>query len=124
MRVGYVLYRALVCQEYADQSFFQKAKKQFSSQKLLDNLCKLISSANEPPRIQHIVINPRPLIGTCIQDRFEEEDGSLTWYEGPVIGHISDAQTFEVVYFEEDEICEFELLEDYSKNDLKFLTHV
>ena len=116
----------ILCQEYADRSVFQfsKAKKQFSSQKLLDNLCKLISSAKEPPTRQQIVTNPRLLIGTRIQHRFEEEDGSLTWYEGLVIGHLSDAQTFEVVYFGEDEICEFELLEDYSKNDLKFLTHV
>ena len=88
------------------------------------NLCKLISSAKEPPTIQQIVTNPRLLIGTRIRHRFEEEDGSLTWYEGLVIGHLSNAQTFEVVYFGEDEICEFELLEDYSKNDLKFLTRV
>ena len=87
----------ILCQEYADRSVFQfsKAKKQFSSQMLLDNLCKLISSVKEPPTIQQIVANPRLLIGTRIQHRFEEEDGSLTWYEGLVIGHLSDAQTFE-----------------------------
>ena len=33
-------------------------------------------------------------------------------------------QRCQVVYFGEDEICEFELLEDYSKNDLKLLAHV
>ena len=37
-------------------------------------------------------------------------------YDGLVIGHLSDAQIFEVVCFGEDEISEFELLEDYSKN--------
>ena len=113
----------ILSQAYAGKFVFQisKAKKQFSSQKLLDNLCKLISSAKEPPTIQQIVTNPRLLIGTRIQHRFEEEDGSLTWYEGLVIGHLSDAQ---VVYIGEDEICGFELLEDYSKNDLKFPTHV
>ena len=37
---------------------------------------------------------------------------------------IPGTQTFEVVYFGEDEICEFELLEDYGKNDLKFLARV
>ena len=106
-----------LCQEYADRSVFQfsKAKKQFSSQKLLDNLCKLISSAKELPIIQHIMTNPRLLIGTHIQHRFKEEYGSLTSYEGLVVGHLSDAQTFEVVYIGEDEICAFKLLEDNSK---------
>ena len=116
----------ILCQEYADRSVFQfsKAKKQFSSQKLLDNLCKLINAAQELPTIESILTNPRLLIGIHIQHRFEEEDGSLTWYEGLVVGHLPDTQTFEVVYFGEDEICEFELLEDYGKNDLKFLAHV
>ena len=54
------------------------------------------------------------------EHRFEE-DGSPTWYNG-LVGHISDTKIFEVMYFGEDEICEFELLEDYSKNDLKFLS--
>ena len=101
-----------------------KAKKQFSSQELLENLCKLISVAQELPTVNKIVTNPRLLIGTRIQHRFEDEDGSLTWYEGLVVGHLPDTRTFEVLYFAEDEICEFELLEDYSKNDLKLLAHV
>ena len=101
----------VLCQDYFDRSVFQfsKAKKQFSSQKLLENLCKLISAAQELPPIQSILTNPRLLIGTCIQHRFEEEDGSLTWYDGLVVGHLPDTQSFEVVYFGEDEIREFEL---------------
>ena len=90
----------------------------------MDNLSKLISAALELPPIESILTNPRLLIGTCIQHRFEEEDGSLTWYDGLIVGHLPDTQSFEVVYFREDEICEFELLEDYGKNDLKFLSHV
>ena len=78
--------------------------KQFSSQELLENLCKLISVAQELPTVDKIVTNPRLLIGTRIQHRFEDEDGSLTWYEGLVVGHLPDTRTFEVVYFGEDEI--------------------
>ena len=113
----------ILFQEFVDRSVFQfsKAKKQFLSQKLLENLCKLINVAQELPTVD---TNPRLLIRTRIQHRFEEEDCSLTWYEGLVVGHLPDTQTFEVVYFGEDEICEFELLEDYSKNDLKLLAHV
>ena len=54
----------------------------------------------------------------------EEEDGSLTWYDGLVVGHISETELFEVIYFGEDVICEFELLEDHGKGDLEFLSHV
>ena len=116
----------VLCQQYTDRAVFQfsKAKKQFSSQKLFDNLCQLINAAQELPTIEKILTNPKLLIGTRIQHRFEEEDGSLVWYEGLVVGHLSDTQTFEVVYFGEDEICEFELLEDYAKEDLKFLMHM
>ena len=38
--------------------------------------------------------------------------------------YLSDTQKFKVVYFGEDERCEFELFEDYGKNDVRFLTHV
>ena len=47
--------------------------------------------------------NPRLLIGTCIQHRFEEKDGSFIWYEGLVVALLLDTRTFEVVYFEEYE---------------------
>ena len=72
----------ILCQEFVDGSVFQfsQAKKQFSSQELLENLCKLISVAQELPTVDKIVTNPRLLIGTRIQHRFEDEDGSLTWY--------------------------------------------
>ena len=44
----------ILCQEYANRSVFQisKAKKQFSSH-MLDNLCKLINTAQELPTIEY-----------------------------------------------------------------------
>ena len=47
--------------------------------------------------------------------------------DGLVVSHLPDTQSFEVVYilWRSDEIIyEFELLDDYDKNDLKFLSHV
>ena len=61
---------------------------------------------------------------TIIQHRFIDRDGSLTWYDGLIVGHITDTELFEVIYFGEDCVYEFELLEDYSKNDVKFIIHV
>ena len=59
-------------------------------------------------------------ITTPIQEVYllQEHDkyGSLTWYVGLGVGHLSDRQPFEVVYFGEEEICEF----DYGKNDLYY----
>ena len=65
-------FRELVlCQGYVDKSVFQfsKAKKQFTSQQLLGNLCKLIHAAQETPTIDNILTNPKLLIGTHIQHR-------------------------------------------------------
>ena len=47
----------VLCQDYVEKSFFQfsKAKKQFTSQKLLDNLCELIDAAQELPAIDLIL---------------------------------------------------------------------
>ena len=43
-------------------------------------------------------------MGTHIKHRFEEEEGSLSGYDGLAVDHFPDTQTFEAVYFGEDEL--------------------
>ena len=72
--------------------FKAKIVKQFSSQKLLDNLCKLIDADEKLPTIHRIMEH-----FTFSIDLRRREDGSLTWYNGVPVGHISDTQSFVVV---------------------------
>ena len=60
------------------------------------------------------------LVGTQIQHRFMDEDGGLAWYDGLVFNLIDEA-TFEVIYSDEDEVYQFELLEDYHEGDLQLI---
>ena len=49
-----------------------------------------------------------------------DEDGSLTWYDGLVF-NLSDEETYEIIYKDEDEVYEFELLKDYREGDLQLI---
>ena len=51
-----------------------------------------------------------------IRHRFEDDSGCLTWYNGLVIG--MQNMEHEVLYFGEEEICRFDLLQDLAKGDL------
>ena len=109
-------------QTFPDKSVFQysKAGKQLTSFELLQNLCKLME-ASPCPTESEVLADLKLLVGTRISHRFEEENGDLTWYEGLVVGKIPDSELFEVIYFGEEEVYEFELLEDFHKGDLKLL---
>lgn len=110
-------------QAFSDKSVFQysKAGKQLTSPELLQNLCKLMEASRCPTDLE-VLADRKLLVGTQILHRFQDDDGDLTWYKGLVVGRVSDSELFEVLYFGEGEIYEFELLEDYHKGDLKF-TH-
>ena len=46
--------------------------------------------------------------------------GGLAWYDGLVFNLIDEA-TFKVIYSDEDEVYQFELLEDYHEGDLQLI---
>ena len=106
------------CEDKTAFTFFQN-KRQFSSSKLYNNLHKLFSDSH-PSKVE-VIANPQLLVGVTIQHCFEDEDGTLTWCEGLVVGQIDDTELFVVLYFGEDEICESELIDDLRNQDLVFL---
>lgn len=62
---------------------------------------------------------PEELVGQEIKHCFQNEDGSFTWYDGLVIG--INSMEFEVIYYGEEDVCEFDLLYDLSKGDLEIV---
>ena len=66
-----------------------------------------------------ILYNPSLLIGMQVCHQFLDEDGNLEWYNGVIVGR-SDETEFEVVYSDQDEVYQFDLLADYCEGDLKF----
>lgn len=79
-----------------------------------------METAPEPFNEIEILYNPKLLVGKQIKHRFINEDGSLAWYDGLVFNLI-DRETYEVIYDDEDEVYEFELLQDYRKGDLQLI---
>ena len=115
-------YRQCVLQQsFPDKSvfFFSKGGKQLSSAVLAENLTKLTATMPGPSSEIEIVYNPSLLVGMQIHHRFLDEDGNLEWYNGVVVGRSNETE-FEVVYSDEDEVYEFDLLADYREGDLKF----
>ena len=55
-----------------------------------------------------------------IRHRFLDEDGNLEWYNGVVVGRINETES-EVVYSDEDEVYQFDLLADYREGDFKLV---
>lgn len=92
--------------------------KKLSSCELSTNLCKLIHTAPSPT-VEDILKAPEKLVGQEIKHCFQNEDESLTWYKGLVVG-INNMES-EVIYYGEEDICEFDLLRDYSKGDLEII---
>ena len=64
-----------------------------------------------------IMIQPELLIGRRIKHRFNI-DKKLVWFDGRVTKMDKDTGLFEVIY-EEDEVCQFDLLEDVENGDLQ-----
>lgn len=115
--------KVVLKQTFPDKSVFQYSNrgKQLTSGELLQNLCKLMD-ASPCPAESEILADPNLLVGTRIAHRFEDEEGCLTWYEGLVVAKAPDSDLFEVMYFGEEEISEFELLQDFHTNDLKCIS--
>ena len=114
--------KVVLKQSFPDKAVYQysKGKKQLTSDELLGNLCKLMDEMARPTEIE-ILANPKLLVGVSINHRFVHEDGGLSWYNGLVVGNIPDSNFFEVIYFGEHEIYEFELLDDYHNGDLELV---
>ena len=99
-----------------DVYFVSRKGKKLTSCELSANLYKLIHAA-PLSTVEDILKAPQKLVGHEIKHRFENDDGSLTWYDGLVIG-FNDVE-FEVIYYGEEDTCEFDLLSDFSKGDLQ-----
>ena len=109
-------------QSFPDKTifYFSKGRKQLQSTDLAKNLTTLIEAAPDPFNEIEILYNPKLLVGTQIQHRFMDEDGDLAWYDGLVFNLIDEA-TFEVIYSDEDDVYQFDLLEDYREGDLQLI---
>ena len=114
--------QSILKQSFPDKTvfYFSKGRKQLKSADLAKNLTTLIEAAPDPFNEIEILYNPKLLVGTQIQYRFMDEDGGLAWYDGLVFNFIDEA-TFEVIYSDEDEVYQFELLEDYHEGDLQLI---
>ena len=103
-------------QSHPDKSVYclSRRGKKLASSEVSANLCKLIHAT--PHFAQLLKKVPSLLVGMEIRHRFEDEDG-LTWYDGLVIG-VANME----FYSGEEDICEFDLLQDYMKSDIT-ITH-
>jgi len=115
-----IRFRQLVLkQQYPDKSIFcfSVARKKLHSDQLASNLILLIEST---PVLTHDDLKaPDQLIGQRIRHRFINEDGISSWYHGVVVG-APKPEVLQVLYFGEEEICEFtNLLQDFSDGDLE-----
>ena len=114
--------RCILQQSFPDKSvfFFSKGGKQLSSAIFAENLTKLTATTPGPSNEIEILYNPSLLVGMQIRHQFLDEDGNLEWYNGVIVGRISETE-FEVVYSDEDEVYQFDLLADYHGGDLKIV---
>ena len=104
-------------QTFHDKSvFFASSKgKKLSSHELHANLLKLVSDT-QSPTTREVLRSPVLLIGIEIRHQFEDDSGILAWYDGIVIG--MQDMVHEVLYYGEEDICQFDLLEDIARGDL------
>ena len=139
--------RKVLHQTNSDSSLFKFSQnsKQFSVQRLQDNLIKLLSaeeqatlaeeqaapaeeqaapaddnvtSADEQATLLEQVLQaPEYLVGQKINHRFEVE-GELVWFKGTVKSYDSKTKEFLVFYDGEEDPCCFELLQDIEYGDL------
>ena len=113
-------------QTHSDMSLFKFSHKgkQYSVDELIDNLCELLGdngtpSSEVPPSLEMIMMQPELLIGQKIKHQFEV-DKKLIWYNGRVAEMDKDTGLFEVVY-DDNEVCQFILLEDIENGDLQII---
>ena len=114
-------------QTHSDRSLFRFSHKgkQHTVVQLTENLCQLLGDSgalssdqeDTSPSLEMIMIQPELLIGRRIKHRFNI-DKKLVWFDGRVTKMDKDTGLFEVIY-EEDEVCQFDLLEDVENGDLQ-----
>ena len=74
------------------------------SSELSVNLLKLIT-VTQQVTLEKILKSPNLLVGMEIEHRFEDEDGTQSWYNGIVIGMLN--MEYEVIYIGEDTVYQF-----------------
>ncbi len=124
----------VISQVHIDTSVFKFSQngKPHPITKLKENLCKLLEPPPNPDTqqntddvtlqcssLEQVRANPMCLVGHKINHRFEDESGGQqTWYEGTVLNYNSETQLFTVVYTEDEEHLNFNLIEDIDNGDL------
>lgn len=119
---------------------FSHNRKPYTINQLVDNLCQLFGETTDdqpsaeaidqitpqdtqevdtaPSRLDLIGLShPEHLIGQSIKHRFIVDE-KLTWYEGRVTNRNNETGHFEVIYKDDDDVYEFNLLEDIANGDL------
>ena len=125
--------RKVLHQTHSDSSLFKFSQngKQFSVQRLQDNLIKLLSAEEQATPdeeratpaeeqatlLEQVLQAPEYLVGKKINHRFEVE-GELVWFKGTVKSYDSKTKEFLVFYDGEEDPCCFELLQDIEYGDL------
>ena len=107
-------------QSFENKSVYclSKKGKKLPSSELSVNLLKLIT-VTQQVALEKILKSPNLLVGMEIEHRFEDEDGTQSWYNGIVIGMLN--MEYEVIYIGEDTVYQFDLLTDLSSGDLKVI---
>ena len=88
-----------------DIFFVTKQSKQLPVEVIIENLCKLLTSAQLEILPATIAINCQSLIGKEILHRWKDEDGQKRWYKGKVLNLIpGTTDWFNVKYNGEEDV--------------------
>ena len=116
--------KKVLSQEHPDKIIFQFSHKRqtFSVSQLKENLLKLLSPHEElhvsSLTKDEIYNNPELLVYKRIEHLFSC-DGEMIWFTGTVVSYNEEAGEFSIAYDDEDDICQYPLLEDMAKGELR-----
>jgi len=97
---------------------FSKNRQQYSVDKLIENLCRLICE-EEPVQGQANEVQ-ESLVGKSIKHKWRDENGIEQWYFGEVLSKVAGTdEWYNVQYEGEDDIMTINLHEDIDLGDLE-----
>ena len=109
-------------QEHSDKTVFQFSHKRqtCSASQLKENLIKLLSPHEELPSLteEEIFDNPQLLVYKRVEHLFNC-DGEMIWFTGTVVSYNEDTGEFSIAYDDEGDVCQYPLLEDIAKGELR-----
>lgn len=97
---------------------FSKNGQQYSVDKLIENLCKLI--CHEEPILGEANTVRESLVGKNIKHKWRDENGIEQWYFGEVLSKVAGTdEWYNVQYEGEDDVLTLNLHEDIDLGDLE-----